>query len=199
MADPGEAMSRRIGEVVASSSASFTAQCYRLYESPPLGSFVRTDSSAVFGVVSGVATEPLDASRPVLARGEAAATEDEVFQNNPQLSRLLVTRFEAIVIGHLSDDAWRQFLPPLPPAVHSFVYLCSPEEVDRFAADLGFLSLILNSGVPVADEVVGACLRSAASTCPDRVAFLARAGRALASELAGDLPRLNAVLRRVAP
>ena len=71
--------------------------------------------------------------------------------------------------------------------------------VDRFAADLDFLSLILNSGVPVADEVVGACLRSAASTCPDQAAFLARAGRALATELASDLPRLNAVLRRVAP
>lgn len=199
MADPGEPKPLRIGEVVASASASFTAQCYRLYQSPPLGSFVRTDSSSVVGVVCEVATEPMDASRPVLARGESAASEDEVFQNNPQLSRLLVTRFEAIVIGHRSDGAWRQFLPPLPPAVHSFVYLCSPEEVDRFASDLDFLSLILNSGVPVADEVVGACLRSAASTCPDGAAFLARAGRALASELAGDLPRLNSVLRRVAP
>ena len=112
MADAGEAMSRRIGEVVASSSASFTAQCYQLYAAPPLGSFVRTDSSSVVGVVSEVATEPLDSTRPVLARGESAATEDEVFQNNPQISRLLVTRFDAIIIGHQSDGAWRRFLPP---------------------------------------------------------------------------------------
>jgi hypothetical protein len=192
-------MSRRIGEVVGTASASFNAQCYQLYVCPPLGSFVRTDSPSVFGVVSRVITEPLDSSRPVLARGQAASTEDEVFRNNPQLSRLLTTRFEAIITGHLSDGIWQQFLPPLPPAVHSFVYVCSAEEVSRFTANLGFLSLVLNSGVPVADEVAGACMRAAAVAWPDGPAFLGRAGKALAGELANDLPRLNSVLRRVAP
>ena len=199
MVDADGPMSRRIGEVVGSASASFTAQCYQLYVCPPLGSLVRTGSSSVFGVVSGVTTEPMDAGRPVLARGEAASTEEEVFRDNPQLTRLLTTRFEAIIAGHVSDGVWRQFLPPLPPAVHSFVYVCSPEEVSRFTADLDFLSLLLNSGVTVADEVAGACLRAAAAAWPDGGAFLSRAGKALAGELAGDLPRLNSVLRRVAP
>ena len=34
---------------------------------------------------------------------------------------------------------------------------------------------------------------------PDPQAFLLRAGKALARELAGDLPRLNAVLKKVTP
>ena len=199
MVDADGLMSRRIGEVVGTASASFTAQCYELNVCPPLGSIVRTDSPSVFGVISRVSTEPLDSSRPVLARGEAASTEDEVFRNNPQLSRLLTTRFEAIITGHISDGVCQQFLPPLPPAVHSFVYVCSAEEVSRFTDNLDFLSLLLNSGVPVVDEVAGACLRAAAKARPNGPEFLVRAGKALAGELANDLPRLNSVLRRVAP
>ena len=192
-------MSRRVGEVVETASTSFVAQSYKLHGAPPLGSLVRTDSPPVFGVVCRVSTEPLDTGRPVLARGEEAATEEEVFKNSPQLTRLFTTRFEALIIGHNAEGAFQHFLPPLPPGVHSFVYLCSADEVTAFTTRLDFLSLLLGSGVPVADEVTGACMRAVAEAYPDRPQFLARAGRVLATQLAGDVPRLNAILRRMMP
>ena len=198
MVDVEGLMSRRIGEVVGTASTSFVSQCYELYICPPLGSFVRTDSPSVFGVVSQVSTEPLDSSRPVLARGEAASTQEEVFRDNPQLSRLFTTRFEAIITGHMTDGISKQFLPPLPPPVHSFVYVCSPDEVSKFTAQLDFLSLLLSSGAQVADEVVGACLRTAVTAWPDGPGFLSLASKALAGVLANDLPRLNSILRKVA-
>ena len=68
--------SERIGEVVEAPSTTFVAQCYQLNGAPPLGSLVRTGDPAIQGVVYRVVTEPLDASRPVLARGESAVTED---------------------------------------------------------------------------------------------------------------------------
>ena len=197
--DADQLIPRKIGEVAGAASTVFVAQCYRIYEAPPLGSFVRTGSPPVYGVVYSVTTEPLDSGRPVLARGEEAATEDEIFRNNPQLARLFTTRFEALIAGHSADGACRQFLPPLPPCVHSFVYVCSPEEVAEFTTRLDFLSLVLNSSLPVADEMAGACLRTAAAAQADGPAFLARAAKALAAELAGDVPRLNFILRRVAP
>jgi hypothetical protein len=129
----------------------------------------------VYGVVCRVSTEPLDTSRPVLARGESASSEEEVFRNNLQLARLLTTRFDALIAGHRAGDDCRHFLPPLPPPVHSFVYACSSGEMAQLTNSLEFIRLLLNSGVPVVDEVVGACLR------------------ALASELAGDVPRLNSI------
>ena len=199
MATPDGLMSWRVGEVVESSSTSFVAQCYRLEQSPPLGAFVRTNSPALYAVVCRVSTEPLDAGRPVLARGEDAATEEEVFENNPQLARLLTSRFDALIAGQQDDGASQQFLPPFPPRVHSFIYTCRPEEVIRFTARLDFLRLLLNSGVSAAEEVVGACLRQAAAAHPDGQGFLLRAGKALAGELAGDVPRLNAILRTVVP
>jgi len=87
----------------------------------------------------------------------------------------------------------------LPPPVHSFVYTCSPQEVARFTSRLDLLRLLLNSGPPMADEVLGACLRGAAVAHDDSEAFLLRAGKALAAELAGDLPRLNSILKKVSP
>ena len=190
---------RRVGEVVEANSASFTAQCYNLYDAPPLGCIVRAGSPEIYGVVCRVATEPLDSSRPVLARGETAETEEEVFRDNPQLTRLLTSRFEALIAGHREGGSDRQYLPPLPPPVHSFVYTCGAEEVARFTSQLDLLRLLLNSGLPIADEVLGACLRGAAASHTDPEAFMLRAGKALAAELAGDLPRLNSILKRVSP
>ena len=191
--------SQRVGEVVEATSTSFVAQCYQLFDAPPLGALVRTGSPPVYAVVSGVSSGPLDASRPVLARGEAAASEEEVFRENPQLGHLLTSRFETLIVGHRDEEADRQFLPPQPPRIHSFVYSCCQAQVVRFTARLDLLRLLLNSAVPAADEVVAACLRQAAACHPDRPEFLMRAGRALAADLAGDLPRLQAILRRVMP
>ncbi len=192
-------MARRVGEVVESTSTSFLAQCYRVEASPPLGALVRTDAPNIYGVVSSVTTEPLDAARPVLARGESAESEEEVLRLHPQLERLLTSRFRVLIAGSDDGGEVRQYLPPLPPRVHSFVYSCSPGEVERFTVRLDLLRLLLQSGEPHADEVVGACLRTVAITHSDAQGFLRRACRGLALELSSDVARLNAILRRVAP
>ncbi len=191
--------SRRVGEVVEANSTSFAAQCYRLYDAPPLGSFVRAGDPAVYGVIDRVTTETLDATRPVLARGESAASEEEIFRNNPQLERLLTSRFEVLIVGHQDRDISVPVLPPLPPRVHAFVHTCSSEDAVRLAGQTGWIRSLLSSGIPVADQVVGACLREAASAHEDGPGFLMRACKDLAGELAGDLPRLNAILRTVRP
>ncbi len=199
MTSANPTLSGRLGEVVEANSTSFVAQSYQLYDTPPLGGLVRAGSPECYSVVCRIVTEPLDPSRPVLARGEAMETEEEVFQENPQLNRLLTSRFEALIVGHSEGGQVRTYLPPLPPRIHSFVYVCTPDQVERLTARLEWLRLLLNSGLPSTDEVVGACLREAAAHRADAREFLARAATALASELAGDLPRLNAVLRTVSP
>ena len=152
-------ISRRVGEVVESTSTSFIAQCYRLDGAPALGALVRTDSPDIYGVVGSVTTEPLDSVRPVLARGEDADTEEDVIRDNPQLARLLTSRFQVLIAGHVEDDITYQYLPPRPPRVHSFVYECNSEEISLFASRLDLLRLILNSGTSHSDEIVGAFIR----------------------------------------
>jgi len=185
-------MERRVGEVVESTSTSFVAQCYQLEGAPALGGLVRTDSPDIYGVVGSVTTEPLDSARPVLARGEDAGSEEEVIRDNPQLARLMTSRFEVFITGHVEDGVTYQYLPPRPPRVHSFVYACDMEETASFTSNLDLLRLLLNSGV-------GACIRQVAPSHGQPAEFLAFACRALAVELSADVARLNSILRRVAP
>ena len=199
---------RRVGEVVESASDRFVAQCYALYEAPPLGAFVRVGSDGpngaapVYGIVYGVSTRALDPGRPVIARGEDSPSEKAVYDDNPQLSRLLCTRFEAVITGHSEGGSIRQYLPPLPPRIHSFVFECAAGEEREAARSLGFLGLLLGSSPlapAMADEVVAACLRRVSAHQQDPAAFLVGAGKVLAAHLAGDLTRLDSILRRLTP
>lgn len=189
---------QRVGEVIQADSTSFVAQCYQLYDAPPVGSFVRTGSPPIYGVVCQVRTEPLDPARPVLARGLEAESEEELYRDNPQISRLLTSRFEVLIAGHQAEETNYHHLPPLPPRVHSFVYTCYLDEIARFTSSLDFLHLLIGSTINFSDQVIGACLQQASEAHTNGREFLVAAGRVLAAELSGDLPRLNSILRRIA-
>ena len=198
----------RLAEVIEAGSSVFRAQCYRLYQAPALGSLVAAGSPSIYGVVCRVSTEPLDPSRPVLARGESAQTEEQVYQDNPQIARLLTSRFEALIVGHQLETGISHHLPPLPPRVHSFVKECSPDEIAAFSSGLDFIHLLVNAGPAASEEVIRACLNhliqahsvkshsgEAHSGTPD---FRVQVGKALAKELAEDVPQLTAILRGLA-
>ena len=199
MSQPAVEGSRRVGEVVESATDRCVVQCYRLYEAPPLGTLVMTKSPEVYGVVSHISTESLYPGRPVVARGEEEETEDGIYRTNPQLSRLLCTRFEITVLGHGAHGAMRQGLPPVPPPVHAFAHCCSSEEVREFTGSLDFLALLLDGRPTRADEIASAMLLRAAEAHHDPQSFLLTAGKALAARLASDLPRLDGLLRRISP
>jgi hypothetical protein len=81
------------------------------------------------------------------------------------------------------------------------IYPLSPEEVGQFTERLDFLSLILAAPQIPVDPLLTACLRQAALARPEsaRRAFLIDAGRACARLLAGDLDRLNVLIRGLQP
>ena len=188
----------RIGEVVEAGSTGFTAECYALYGAPPLGSLVRVGDPAVYGVVYSVTTAALDPGRRVAARGADEPDEASVYRNNPQIARLLATHLQALVVGHDRLGTVVQRLPAAPPRIHAFVYCCDAEEAAAFTEQLDYLRLLTTASVPAIDEVIAANVRLAAEGRPDAGAFRQRAANALATELASDVTRLNAILRGIA-
>jgi hypothetical protein len=191
---------QRVAEVIEASSAEFTAQCYKLDEAPPLGSLVKTKDKhlEIHGVVYNVETRSLDPGRRVVARGENMKSEEEIFQANPQLARLLSTDFKVLVVGYAQGKSLYHYLPPKPVSIHGFVYTCRLEEVMAFTQSLDFLSLLVDVRLPMpVDEVTAACLRCASQAHPDPQAFLVRAGKELACMLGGDARRLNSLLKRI--
>ena len=192
-------MPDKIGEVIEASTGQFVAECYELHSPPPLGSLVKTSDGDVeiYGVVCNAATESVDPGRRPIARGKEEATEEGIYRQHPQLSKLLRTTFDTLVIGHGQGDALHHYLPPHPSRVHSFVYLCETDDVRRFTQSLDFLPILLGTRAGAADEIVSACLRQASCAHDDKRTFLIKAGKELAVLLSGDLNRLNAILRRI--
>ena len=191
---------QRVGEVIEASTTDFTAQCYELYQSPPLGSLVKTRDQSVelYGIVYNATTTSLEPGRRPIARGKDEASEEEVYRSSPQLLKLLRSEFSALVVGHKHGDKLYHYLPPKPARIHGFVYLCPPEEVKEFSRSFDFLNILLNTHLSVpADELIAACLRQMSQVYEDRHTFLVTAGRELAILLGGNFNQLKAILERI--
>jgi hypothetical protein len=191
---------QRVGEVIEASTTDFVAQCYELYQSPPLGSLVKTRDSGVelYGIVHNATTTSLEPGRRPIARGKDEKSEEAVYQASPQLLKLLRSEFGALVVGHRQDDKLHHYLPPKPARIHSFVYLCPPEEIKEFSQSFDFLNILLTTRLPVPpEELIAACLRQMSQVYEDRRAFLVAAGKELAILLSGQFNQLKAILERI--
>jgi len=191
---------QRVGEVIEASTNDFVAQCYELYQSPPLGSLVKTRDSGVelYGIVYNATTTSFEPGRRPIARGKDETSEEAVYQASPQLLKLLKSEFSALVVGHRQGDKLYHYLPPKPARIHGFVYLCSPEEVKEFSQSFDFLNILTSSHLTVpVDEIVSACLRQMSQAHEDRRAFLVAAGKELAVLLSGDFNQFKAILGRI--
>jgi hypothetical protein len=190
----------RAGEVIEASTTNFVAQCYELYQSPPLGSLVKTRDMPVelYGIVYHAATTSLEPGRRPIARGKDEVAEEEIYRSSPQLLKLLRTEFSALVVGYREEEKLYQYLPPKPARIHGFVHLCLPEEVKEFSQSFDFLNILVNARLPVsADELVAASLRQMSQAYEDRHAFLVGAGKELAVLLSGQFNQLKAILGRI--
>jgi len=191
---------QRVGEVIEASTTEFVAQCYELYQSPPLGCLVKTRDLPVelYGIVYNATTASLEPGRRPIARGKDETDEEEIYRSSPQLLKLLRSEFSALVVGHRQGDKLYHYLPPKPARIHSFVYLCSPEEVKEFSQSFDFLNMLINARLPVSvEELTSACLRQMSQAYEDRHTFLVAAGKELAILLGGDFNQLKAILGRI--
>jgi len=194
--------SNRVGEVIEASTTGFVAQCYELYQIPPLGSLVKTKDQQLelYGIVYNAATTSLEPGRRPIARGREEKTEEGVYQTSPQLLKLLKSEFEAVVVGHKDNGKLYHYLPPTPARIHGFVYQCPPEEVKEFGQSFDFLNILINASLPVStEELIAASLRQMSQAYEDPRPFLVAAGKELAVLLSGNLSQLKAILGRIKP
>ena len=175
-------VTRPIAEVIEANIETFTSQCYELYRPPPLGSLVKAGNIPVYGIVVNITTEGLDPSRPIVARGSSATTEQEIYTQNPQLMELLCTKFRSIAVGYSHDNI--------------LVQECLPNELSDLSSNSDFIHLLLQQP-EVKDEILTAGLANIAKQTANRDEFLMRAGKTLALELTGQMARLNAILRKL--
>ena len=194
--DSDMAEGQRVGEVVEASTSRFVVQCHELYGAPPLGSLVRSEGG-VYGVVAEVTTQSLDPGRRAVAMGRGEESAEAVYRRHPQLTRLMSTELEAVVVAHRSGGELSRFLAPTPPRIHEIVHACGGPELVEVAGELELLPSLLASQAGSPDDVTAAFLRQLADahTEPERVRL--EAGRKLAGLLPGQLHRLTGILKRL--
>ena len=191
---------QKVGEVIEASTTDFVAQCYELYQSPPLGSLVKTRDMLVeqYGIVYNATTTSIEPGRRPIARGKDEASEEEIYRSSPQLWQLLRSEFAALVVGYRQGDKLYHYLPPKPARIHGFVYSCEPEEVKEFSRSFDFLTILASAHLPVsADELIAACLRQMSQVYEDPRSFLVTGGKELAVLFGGNLNQLKAILGRI--
>lgn len=193
-------MTTKIGEVIEAHTSGYTAQSYELFNCPPLGSLVKNKDGdlELYGIVHSAQTEGIDPTRKPIARGKDAESEESMYEENPQLIKLLRSDFSVIIIGHKDASGVKHYLPPHPARIHSFVCLCNEEETRKFSSSFGFLHILTQASLNVPlEEIIGASLRNMGKAHEDSRAFLVKAGKELASILSGDINRLKAILERI--
>jgi len=144
----------KIAEVTESSSDSFYAQCYQLYQAPDFGSVVKVidGSITIYAVCLHVKTAGLDPNRRPTARGQNCQNEEEIYQQNPQLAQLLQTEFKAQVFAHKQNDTFKSYLPPQATKIHAFVYIASRDECHQLAHNLDFMRYLLYGNLDINND-----------------------------------------------
>ena len=184
-----------VGEIIESSTTEFISETRELHQSPPFGAFVHVDSDPrIFGVVYNVCTHSIEPNRRPTAYGK---TEEELRFEQPQIFELLRTEFQALVLGYRDGAGPRQFLPPQPPRIHSFVYECTKREVRDFTSSWDFLRAILNAPKAPVDEIMVATIRNAYGAHRENFRYLVRTGKELSRLMRSDYDRLSSIVRRI--
>jgi HAS barrel domain len=203
-------MQTRIGEVIESTTTSFTAGAYELLQAPPFGALVRaqarSEAMAVYGLVYDIRTGSKEPGGRALVRGRTYSGRElydaEIYHEHPDLAEVLQTEFSAITVGFVDGGEVHQYLPPQPPPVHYSVYECRDAELAQFTEATDFFRTLLFAYQIPSDELLAAVIRASArarAAVGDERAYLVHAGREVASLLKDDYDRLTAILRRIRP
>lgn len=187
-----------IGEIIETSTLGFVAESQELHRPPALGELVKVQTDGedyCYGVVTYGTTSSPDAGRRVVRRATEDVHDEAIYDQHPQLSRLLQTTFRAKMVGWREGDMIRQSVPPTPPPLHHTVYR-SPADVEKLVGrGFYYFRLLLDeTGEVPAEHVIAAHVRYAYREQGRNDAWLERAARELASLLKNDHERLMSVL-----
>ncbi|MBN1659941.1 MAG: hypothetical protein JXA93_16175 [Anaerolineae bacterium] len=200
-----------VGRIIRSSTQRYAVGCQVLRpEVPSFGALVKVKAlnAEVYGLIYDVRMEDDPFVRQVAATDDpyARQAESDVDRSVPaeviedQRLRKVPIEVQVLVVGFGRDGGIEYRLPPQPPLSLDVIYACDGPEFVEFTSRFDYFRLVLDNRDLPADELLAANLRQAAAADSRRGGdYLVEAGRELARLLAQDLPRLDAMLRRLQP
>lgn len=195
--EKGEEKRQQLGEIIAASYGSFTAESYELNSVPPLGALVIAQN--VVGVVADATTEGLG---PISARGSAEDEDGDVYNIYPELRRTLRSQFTALVAGYYLGESGTALYayPDCPPKVHFKCWLASEWELVEFTSHPDYLLLLLGSteaAVVNIDQVVIHLIVGTYRARNNDREWLSSTAEYLGRQLKDQYDRLLAILKTI--
>jgi hypothetical protein len=186
-----------IGRVTRCSTQEFTGAVRpSALGLPRFGAFCQAQDSSgsldIIGVIHNIRVEDDPLARQMAALEDLPAEQLADAQQNRQAP----VEFSALSVGYRRAGSYSQGLPPQPPLTLAPVRLLAGQELLQFTERFDFARLILARRDIPAEQLLAAALRIAVQAREEngRERYLLQAGRSIARLLAGDLPRLEAVL-----
>ncbi|HEU4792170.1 MAG TPA: hypothetical protein VFS96_00795 [Nitrolancea sp.] len=195
--------SRRVGEVIETSTARIWVQSDELHELPPLGSLVRVSTQAgdpIFAVVSFGETGGIDAGRRAIRRGSDEVRDQDVYRRHPELSRILRTTFEAVPMAYRRGRIIRHLLPPVPPPLHYSVSEVGPDDLHAVTNDPRYLSILApyQGDIP-AEQLIAAHVRVVFEARGRDAEWLEGAASEISRVFKRDYDQLLSILEAIDP
>lgn len=185
-----------IAEVLESTSTSFVAELYSDDLNIEFGSVVKIFDEQrefpIWGVVANIFNQGTYERQPV-AFGMSRA---ELAKNHPQLTQLLKTRFEAIIIGFGDVLSFSPNIPTKPPLLHDQVQLLEDIELYVLGNNLSFLRFLFLSESNLTDELVFNLISKIYQFENQNLQILVKAGKEISSDLKNDYERTRKIISR---
>jgi hypothetical protein len=194
---------RRVGEVIETSTVKLWAESDQLNELPPLGSVVQVGTAAedvVFAVVSFGQTTGVDATRRAVRRGSSDLQDDEVYRRHPELSQILRTTFEAVPVAYRRGQRIIRTVPPLPPPLHYSVSSVTVDDLCALTDDLRYLTLLSQyQGAVAPEQLVIAHIRAVFAARGGDLDWIEHAAAEISRIYKLDYERLLPILESIDP
>lgn len=186
-------------EIVESSLATCTAQCWDWETMPRFGQFVAIDvgEEKLIGIVSDIKTGSMDPTRYPFPYQK---THEELRTQHPQIFEFLKSVFSITMVGSISGSSKRYALPSQPAKIHTFVGNAPTETLKPFLQSSAFLPLLLsgNSTPHQGDELFLAVIDELARLSVLTADLFEQYYHTYSLLIGNDYRRLKVLLQRIA-
>jgi hypothetical protein len=168
-------------------------------EIPTFGSYCKATAQAgqttVVGLIHNIDIQDDEFTRQLAVSDQLTPEQLADSREN----RLIPIEIGCLIIGYIQSETVYHELPPQPPITLTQIFSMTSSEVDGFTQSLTFIPLILQGQNLPIDSLLAMALLGAAQTKAEgsRRGFLMQAGRFCARHLAGDLTRIERLVRKI--
>ena len=187
-----------IGRLLRAGTSGFVVGCrVNQLDSPSFGALVQVPLENGYGIYGLIHDIHIDDDGLVRQLVTADGVDENIIADN-RVNRNVPIEMSVLAVGYWQNEKIYHLLPPRPPLSLDVIYLCEPQELQRFTSQgrFGYFRHILRASDLPVGELLAAHLQQAQAvhSAAGNQAWVGDATRELITLLRDDYPTLMGVL-----